>query len=130
MTCVDCHNPHGSTSKSLLKADTVNETCYTCHTEKRGPFLWEHAPVRDNCLTCHNPHGSNQDKLLTAARSFLCQQCHGNGPAVGHQSTMYNAGQILGGGAGPSTRTLGRSCQNCHSQIHGSNHPGGARLQR
>ena len=130
MTCVECHNPHGSTSKSLLKADTVNETCYNCHAEKRGPFLWEHAPVRDNCLTCHNPHGSNQDKLLTAARPFLCQQCHGNGPTGSHQSPLYNAGQILGGGAGPSTRVMGRSCQNCHSQIHGSNHPGGARFQR
>ena len=43
-----------------LKAASVNEQCYTCHTEKRGPFLWEHAPVRESCLNCHTPHGSNQ----------------------------------------------------------------------
>ena len=66
LSCVDCHNPHGSTSKALVKNDSVNELCYNCHAEKRGPFLWEHAPVRDNCLNCHSPHGSNHDKLLSS----------------------------------------------------------------
>ena len=127
MSCVDCHNPHGTTSKALIKADSVNELCYGCHTEKRGPFLWEHAPVRDNCLNCHHPHGSNHDKLLTVARPFSCQECHGN---TNHQGTFFNAGQTLGGGAGLNSRMLGRSCQHCHSQIHGSNHPAGARFQR
>jgi len=126
--CSDCHNPHGSTTKSLLKADSVNELCANCHAEKRGPFLWEHAPVRDNCLNCHNAHGSNHDKLLQVARPFSCQQCHSN-PA-GHQSVLFNAGQAVGGGAAANARILGRSCQNCHSQIHGSNHPAGARFQR
>lgn len=128
LSCVDCHNPHGATSNSMLKADSVNEVCYQCHTEKRGPFLWEHAPVRDNCLSCHNAHGANQDKLLQVARPFLCQQCHDN--AGGHQSALYHAGQMVGGGATASSRVLGRSCQNCHSQIHGSNDPAGARFQR
>ncbi len=127
ISCVDCHNPHGSTSKTMLKTDSVNETCYSCHAEKRGPFLWEHAPVRENCLSCHNAHGSNHEKLLTVARPFSCQQCHDN---TNHQSNLYNAGQLVGGGAAPSTRIIGRACQNCHSQIHGSNHPAGARFQR
>ena len=128
MSCADCHNPHGTTSKTLLKADTVNETCYTCHADKRGPFLWEHAPVRDNCLSCHNAHGSNHDKLLSTARPFLCQQCHA--VANGHAAPLYNASQVLGAGGNPSTRILSHSCQNCHSQVHGSNHPAGARFQR
>ena len=128
MSCVDCHNPHGSTAHAMVKADSVNELCYNCHADKRGPFLWEHAPVRENCLNCHNAHGSNHDKLLTVARPFSCQQCHANAGA--HQAPLYNAGQLLGGGAAPNSRVLGRSCQNCHSQIHGSNHPAGARFQR
>lgn len=127
LSCVDCHNPHGTTSRALVKADSVNELCYQCHTEKRGPFLWEHAPVRDSCLNCHSPHGSNHDKLLTVARPFACQECHGN---TNHQTTFFNAGQMVGGGAALNSRMLGRSCQNCHSQIHGSNHPAGARFQR
>ncbi|MBI4986396.1 MAG: DmsE family decaheme c-type cytochrome [Rhodocyclales bacterium] len=131
MTCEDCHNPHGSVTRPLLKADSVNEVCYACHAEKRGPLLWEHAPVRENCVNCHHPHGSNHDKLLQAARPHLCQQCHS--PSVGHPGTFYNASgtaaaALVGGTAGQ--RVIGRSCQNCHSQIHGSNHPAGARFQR
>src|SRR3546814_10573820 len=76
MACVDCHNPHGTINVALLKTDTVNETCYQCHAKKRGPFLFEHAPVRENCLNCHTPHGSNQHALLVAPVPMLCQQCH------------------------------------------------------
>lgn len=132
MSCVDCHNPHGSPTRPLLKADSVNLVCYSCHAEKRGPLLWEHAPVRENCANCHSPHGSNHDKLLVASRPQICQQCHS--PSVGHPGQFFRgdqtaaAGQLLGGAA--SQRTIGRSCQNCHSQIHGSNHPSGARFQR
>lgn len=131
MSCVDCHNPHGSPTRPLLKADSVNTLCTTCHAEKRGPMLWEHAPVRENCMNCHSPHGSNHDKLLVASRPQLCQQCHS--PSVGHPGQFYNASQTAAGaqaGGTASQRTIGRSCQNCHTQIHGSNHPAGARFQR
>ena len=64
MACSDCHNPHGSTGPTLLVKNTVNETCYTCHAEKRGPFLWEHSPVVDSCVNCHTPHGSANAPLL------------------------------------------------------------------
>lgn len=127
MSCADCHNPHGSPTKPLLKADSVNDICYSCHAEKRGPFIWEHAPVRENCSNCHFPHGSNQDKLLRASRPQICQQCH---LITGHPAALFNAGQMVGGGGAQNVRVQGRSCQNCHSQIHGSNHPAGYRFQR
>jgi DmsE family decaheme c-type cytochrome len=131
ISCVDCHNPHGSSTRALLNADSVNDVCYACHAEKRGPMLWEHAPVRENCISCHQPHGSNHDKLLVAARPYLCQQCHNL--SVGHNATFYREGQTAAGallGGGQSPRVIGRTCQNCHSQIHGSNHPAGSRFQR
>jgi len=58
MVCSDCHNPHGSFTEALLRENSINDNCYKCHAEKRGPFLFEHAPVRENCLNCHDPHGS------------------------------------------------------------------------
>ena len=58
MACSDCHNTHGSIGPALMKRDTVTETCYTCHAEKRGPFVHQHQPVTDNCANCHNPHDS------------------------------------------------------------------------
>jgi DmsE family decaheme c-type cytochrome len=146
MSCEDCHNPHGSTTSPLLKADTVNDICYSCHAEKRGPLIWEHAPVRENCLNCHSPHGSNNDKLLVQSRPFLCLQCHdalGGHPAGLYQNANTAAYVGISATTGlpaqnttPTTasafniRTEGRSCQNCHSQIHGSNHPAGSRFQR
>jgi DmsE family decaheme c-type cytochrome len=132
MSCADCHNPHGSGTKPLLKANSINETCYACHAEKRGPFNWEHAPVRESCSNCHHPHGSNHDKLLVAARPYLCQQCHGN---TFHPSAFYGAYQtgnnVFGQpGVALNSRVMGRSCLTCHAQVHGSNHPAGARFQR
>lgn len=52
MECSSCHNPHASTEALLVK-NTVNDTGATCHAGKRGPFLWEHAPVRENDIP-HN----------------------------------------------------------------------------
>jgi len=131
MSCADCHNPHGSITRPLLKNDSVVETCTACHAEKRGPFLWEHAPVRENCANCHMPHGSNNERLLVSARPFLCQQCHS--PPVGHPGQFFRGDQTAAAatqGGAQSARVIGRSCQNCHSAVHGSNHPSGARLQR
>jgi DmsE family decaheme c-type cytochrome len=130
MSCVDCHAPHGSPTKPLMRADSVNDVCYACHAEKRGPLLWEHAPVRESCMNCHAAHGSNHDNLLVAARPYLCQQCHNT---ANHSGSLYRADQNVRGtqlGGAYSPRMVGRACQNCHSQVHGSNHPSGARFQR
>src|SRR6185295_13376446 len=84
--CSDCHNPHGSTGEKMLVGNSVNETCYKCHAEKRGPFLWEHAPVAESCLNCHKPHGSTNEKLLIVRKPMLCQQCHSQSQ---HPTTLY-----------------------------------------
>jgi DmsE family decaheme c-type cytochrome len=116
VTCTNCHNPHGSTTEALIRQDSINDNCYTCHAEKRGPFLFEHAPVRENCLNCHNPHGSINEFSLKMSRPRLCFECH----SIGHaETTGIN-----------SSLTMGRACQNCHQYIHGSNSPAGGALQR
>lgn len=118
MSCSDCHNVHGSVGKSLLKGATINETCFNCHQEKRGPFVWEHAPVRENCANCHEVHGSNQRDLLNAKASFLCLQCHSYG---GHINLpRYNR----------TSNPYGQGCVNCHMTQHGSNSPSGAKFTR
>jgi DmsE family decaheme c-type cytochrome len=117
MTCSSCHNPHGSTNVRLLKTgESVNELCTTCHADKRGPFLWEHAPVRQGCTTCHDPHGSQNDSMLVSKQPLLCQRCH---ISSRHPSTLYDSTQL----AKPQLEN--RGCVNCHIQIHGSQHPTG-----
>lgn len=121
VVCSECHNPHGSPTDKLLKGITVNDTCFNCHAEKRGPMLWEHEPVREDCTNCHTPHGSTQRPLLKARAPWLCQECHAN---TGHPGTMRSGDSLT------SAFMVGKACLNCHSQVHGSNHPSGARFMR
>jgi DmsE family decaheme c-type cytochrome len=131
MACSDCHNPHGSPGPKLLGKNTVVETCFTCHAEKRGPFLWEHQPATEDCTNCHTPHGSNNTPLLKDRPPFLCDTCH-DGPhtsqsAIGRGVAGIQGGGIVPGGS-PSVINVGRSCMNCHVMVHGSNSPTGAYL--
>ena len=125
MQCSACHDTHGSNPK-LIAADWVNETCYQCHTEKRGPFLWEHASARDSCLNCHDPHGSNHRPLLITKPPYLCQRCHLN---TLHAATLYD-GRDTPRGQAPTAFGTGRACTNCHRSIHGSNAPSATILVR
>lgn len=126
MKCTSCHNPHGSPGPSLLRQFSVTENCYSCHAEKRSPVLWEHPPVRESCTTCHDPHGSLHPRLLVAKQPRLCQQCHDE---QRHPTQPYSdasaAPEFF-----PNARMFDRGCMNCHSQIHGSNHPAGMRFLR
>ena len=117
MVCSDCHNPHGSFTEGLLRANSINDNCYKCHAEKRGPFLFEHAPVRENCLNCHDPHGSVNEFLLKVSRPRLCTECH----TFGHGGNANGPGFVQG---------FSRGCNNCHNAVHGTNDPSGALLHR
>lgn len=124
-SCSDCHNPHGSTTDFSLVGTSPIATCISCHSEKRGPFLFEHPPVSEDCSLCHKPHGSVHEDLLITRGPFLCQQCHS---AAFHPSQLNDGSGLPSGSA--NQNMLGKNCLNCHSQVHGSNHPSGGRLTR
>lgn len=123
--CDSCHSIHDADGPSALARFTTNQTCYQCHADKRGPFIWEHAPVGEDCSLCHAPHGSSHPGALTRRAPLLCQSCHSQS---GHPS-LANTPDGLASGT-PSRFLLGQSCMNCHSQVHGSNHPSGSRLMQ
>jgi len=137
MTCSDCHNVHGSVGPKLAKRDSTNDTCYTCHAEKRGPFAHPHQPVTEDCALCHNPHGSTIAAMLKARPPMLCQQCHtphvaGEVGAVGGQRGVFpppapgqTQSAVTSNSSGKNVVNIwqGRSCANCHTQVHGSNNP-------
>ncbi len=125
MDCGSCHSTHGQTSDGLLVRQTANDTCYDCHAETRGPYLWEHAPVAEDCGNCHDPHGSTQPGMLSMRAPTLCQSCHSQD---GHPSIPQDERGLIS--ISPSPFLLGQSCLNCHSEVHGSNHPSGSKLMR
>ncbi|MFO1224752.1 MAG: DmsE family decaheme c-type cytochrome [Burkholderiaceae bacterium] len=127
MSCSDCHNAHGSGAAATLNKPSINQTCTSCHADKRGPVLWEHAPVAEDCTLCHTSHGSVRHALLNKTPPLLCQQCH---TVAGHPAVARTGALLPGGGAAPSIFLLAGGCTNCHSQVHGSNHPAGAKLMR
>ncbi|MDE3195527.1 MAG: DmsE family decaheme c-type cytochrome [Acidobacteriota bacterium] len=119
MTCVDCHNPHGSSRLAMGQSFGANEPgCLNCHGDKRGPFTVEHPPMRyEGCTACHEPHGSANPRLLIRADvRQLCLECHANLPGVTKNPTA--------GAVPPAFHDLNsprfRNCTVCHQKIHGS----------
>ncbi len=109
--CSDCHDVHGTFEKSNLRSrNDSNAICTKCHTETRGPFVYEHTPVKaEGCLGCHTPHGSQNARMLNMASiNMLCNQCH----------SPVAAATVHGVAAGSSELT---PCTDCHTYIHGSN---------
>jgi DmsE family decaheme c-type cytochrome len=118
LDCTSCHNPHGTPNDRLLIQTSVNQNCYSCHAEKRGPFLFEHPPVRENCLNCHDAHGTINDDMLKVKTPLLCQQCH---QTSSHPGPAY---------PNMSRYAFNQACLHCHPAIHGSVHPSGNRFFR
>jgi DmsE family decaheme c-type cytochrome len=109
--CSDCHDVHGTFGNNNLKSTAdQNAICTKCHTETRGPFVYEHAAVKaEGCLACHTPHGSQNARLLNMPSiNTLCNQCH----------SPVAAGTVHGMNSGSAEL---QPCIDCHTMIHGSN---------
>jgi DmsE family decaheme c-type cytochrome len=111
--CSDCHNPHGTVAAKQVRTSAAQDAvCFTCHADKRGPFVFEHEPVKvEGCESCHTPHGSPNPHMLKVSNvNLLCLSCHTTSfanapgaPSFHNQAAQYQA------------------CTLCHTQVHGSN---------
>ena len=116
MKCSDCHNPHGGFETRQTKLSLgVDTACIKCHSDKQGPFVYEHAPVKvEGCAACHIPHGTANPKMLKRPQvRQLCLECHSG-----------ITEQLPGDPSGPFHNQANiryQNCTTCHAFIHGSN---------
>jgi predicted CXXCH cytochrome family protein len=112
--CSDCHSPHGGFEQKQTRLAAGSEVgCVKCHTDKQGPFAFEHAPVKlEGCAICHSPHGSSNPKLLKRNQMRqLCLECHSDILGKGAPNTPSFHNQAVG---------KYQNCTTCHTHIHGS----------
>jgi len=114
INCSNCHNQHGGfLTRQLRTTAAQDQVCFNCHTDKAGPFAFEHAPAKtEGCVACHSPHGSSNPRLLRRSNvNLLCLECHtftvdSAAPAI---PSFHNQAQKY------------QACTMCHAAIHGSN---------
>jgi DmsE family decaheme c-type cytochrome len=128
MYCSDCHDPHGDSYQSILAGERTNDLCLSCHANKEGPFVFEHAPVIEDCGICHDPHGAVANNLLVQNEPFICLQCHQMHFHTTLEGIEGDFDNPLGGIGGTSSHDASKSgfltkCTQCHSEIHGSDLP-------
>ena len=122
--CLDCHNIHSSQNAAFNETQDLernNEKCFRCHKEFKGPFVFEHDPIREGCQTCHEPHGSVFNKLLIADVNALCLRCHWE---PNTNLTSANIGGLAHGSGAVAENAFigaGEKCIDHHKSPHGSN---------
>lgn len=130
--CTDCHNPHGAFAgtwkmdvrpRMVEQREGNEEACLNCHTDKRGPFVYEHGSVRvEGCETCHQPHGSMNARLLRRPTVFtVCLECHNGEGNFGSFGPKFGTGVQRPTADHNLADPRYRNCTVCHVRVHGSN---------
>ncbi len=124
MSCGDCHEVHKDNAivGTGLDLEGINAACVKCHTQQKGPFVFEHSAMKEGCVSCHNPHGSINQKMLVARDANLCLRCHLEAPDPG-VTGQINANAIRHSAENHNSRLMQGTCwsASCHEAPHGSN---------
>ena len=123
-SCVQCHNPHGSSAVAMLSGP-VPDVCAGCHPNEvmlRQRAITKHGPMADqkSCKNCHDPHFSDQPRLLITAQMALCLACHDKELETG-SGKIANMKALLEANKHAHGPIQGGDCISCHN-AHGSDY--------
>jgi DmsE family decaheme c-type cytochrome len=146
VSCVNCHNIHGTQSASnnrniknaafaAAPYTTTNrqlayKNCIECHTDIRAEIMKpSHHPIIEGkvtCSDCHDPHGSLTAASLKAESNVdLCLSCHADkrGPWIHeHPPVMENCATCHTPHGSAHNRLLAQKppalCADCHPGGH------------
>lgn len=119
--CTNCHNPHNSRHKKLLKA-AMPQLCNECHDQGTSKMKVEHGALTSgsSCAGCHTPHAGQVEHLLLQAPYDLCLSCHGTDDVVsGDGERLTNIKSLVESNPFQHGPVAAKDCTACH-QPHGS----------
>jgi predicted CXXCH cytochrome family protein len=113
--CTDCHTPHVSDEKGLVKGNKERTVCLSCHDELRATLERSKSihPLKaagGRCTACHRPHSSPEGHLLAQPIGNLCLGCHKTHTQFSHP---------IGKGIIDPNTGKDMTCLSCHSP-HGT----------
>jgi len=124
--CVECHNPHESRVRNLLRADDQLKSCATCHADflkkaRERPYRHKFFEPVTECGSCHYAHRKGEGKYLQQNLEESCLTCHDlpirvDGRSLENVAEAIRVSKVVH----PAMEKAG--CQNCHTP-HGADQP-------
>jgi predicted CXXCH cytochrome family protein len=80
-SCIECHTPHLSPIRHLLRDEEVKRGCNQCHEgdlkrEAEKPYRHRHFDPNNECSSCHYAHTGSEESFLRANLGETCLTCH------------------------------------------------------
>jgi len=127
--CNTCHEPHVAKTKFLLKADSTEALCRSCHNTPLKRFA--HDPfAKGQCTLCHQPHEADNKQLLRGGTGRdHCFSCHTDTKAKleqavhVHEPVKTNCDLCHSAHATDNPKQLlkpvAETCLGCHEKVRG-----------
>ena len=132
--CVDCHNPHQSPVRNLLRKEETRLICSKCHEpflKKAAEYPYRHHyfDPKTECGTCHYAHQRSSNHYLRENVAETCLSCHDlpiamKGRVLENVADRLRTAPVVHRAMeqGSSPGSPSGSCPVCHTP-HGSEQP-------
>lgn len=124
--CTECHNPHRSAVRHLLRDENLRLECSKCHEEDlreagERPFHHKFFNPQTECGSCHHAHQNGKNSYLRANVGETCLTCH-DMPIKVEGRNLENVGREIREAKHVHPPLREMACPACHTP-HGSEQP-------